>query len=312
MIGMDFASTAKALDAVNKNYADQPNRPGARPNATCVTCHNGTAYEKGIKNSKDMTPDQLAASAQGCNTCHQGKGVGAYVRGTAEIAGGWGMSARVTVTGGGYGAFCMDCHNMNGNPDPKNARRAYPHYGPQANVVLGNGGMQVPGFQYGTSPHAANPDACVSCHMPKDEYGYASHSFKVADKVEAACGSCHAGLTTVNRPALGDYDGNGKIEGIQDEIKGLKKLLKDAINKAIDPNGGSFDGAKGAFIFYDANKKTIPVANISDVIYKATWNYKLIDKDGSYGIHNPIYTIQLLQQSYKELTGKDVPNATIR
>ncbi|WP_156946380.1 hypothetical protein [Desulfitibacter alkalitolerans] len=38
----------------------------------------------------------------------------------------------------------------------------------------------------------------------------------------------------------------------------------------------------------------------------------LVAQDGSLGLHNPIFAVQLLQQSYSQLTGEDVPDADIQ
>ncbi len=45
---------------------------------------------------------------------------------------------------------------------------------------------------------------------------------------------------------------------------------------------------------------------------QAGWNYLLIDHDGSFGIHNTQYSVGLLQLTYYEIAGEDVPNAYIR
>jgi len=47
-------------------------------------------------------------------------------------------------------------------------------------------------------------------------------------------------------------------------------------------------------------------------IYNALYNIFLVEDEGSFGIHNPVYAVQLLQKSYKDLAGSDVPGARIR
>jgi hypothetical protein len=93
------------------------------------------------------------------------------------------------------------------------------------------------------------------------------HTFNIVDRdsgfenVANSCNAagCHTGLTTINRPANGNYDGNGAIEGVRTETLNLLILLKDALNAAgafrllldpvtglptADPPGGlSPDGA---------------------------------------------------------------------
>jgi hypothetical protein len=106
---------------------------------------------------------------------------------------------------------------------------------------------------------------------------------------------CHAQgqFTTFNRTAYGDYDGDGTIEGIQDEVQGLLDILAAELPK--DDEG-------------EVSYKTAT----SEAERGAVWNYQLIAYDGSLGIHNTAFAVQVLQKTYKQLTGNDVPGATLR
>jgi molybdopterin-binding protein len=96
------------------------------------------------------------------------------------------------------------------------------------------------------------PGSCVYCHMyttpggnrnAKEVNGQevevtdpghnqvGSHSFAMVSEdgtVQnlAACKDCHADITASTLTATADYDGNGTVEGVQDEIKGLLALVK--------------------------------------------------------------------------------------
>ena len=53
-----------------------------------------------------------------------------------------------------------------------------------------------------------------------------SHSFNMVSPdgksdYGAACKNCHGDVKDFNLKAKADYDGNGKVEGVQDEVKGL-------------------------------------------------------------------------------------------
>ncbi|MEW6660883.1 MAG: ammonia-forming cytochrome c nitrite reductase subunit c552 [Bacillota bacterium] len=270
----------------------------------CIYCHNGVAYSKGIKKVADM-PSKDPAPQATCESCHV---TATELRTNGKVI----LPGNLTVNAG-KGALCMDCHNIRRTPNANDARKSYPHYGMASAMLMGVGAFENPNKIYNNSAHTANPDTCLSCHNIKVD-GISNHYFKITEEqAEAACGSCHPGLTTFNRLALGDYDGNGKVEGIQDETKGLLKLLEKEINKRLDHGkGGTFDSASGAFVFKNAQGEVIPAAQVPVEIYKAAWNWKLAKADGSYGVHNPIYTIQILQEAYKELTGQPVPNARIR
>jgi len=63
-------------------------------------------------------------------------------------------------------------------------------------------------------------------------YMVGEHSFNTVNPKSGAdyggaCQSCHKDLKDFNRPptAPADYNGNGKVEGVQDEIKGLLNVL---------------------------------------------------------------------------------------
>lgn len=142
--------------------------------------------------------------------------------------------------------------------------------------------------------------------------GVKNHTFAVVNKpeyVKEACGSCHPGLTTVNRTALADYDGDKVIEGIQDEVKGLMTLVEKAAEEKEKALGAIFGENHGAFAWMNAAKAGVKVP---DSLYYARFNLALIEEDGSHGVHNPAYAVRLLQESYKLVTGQDVPGATLR
>lgn len=44
------------------------------------------------------------------------------------------------------------------------------------------------------------------------------------------------------------------------------------------------------------------------VMRQAGFNLLAVEFDHSHGIHNAAFTVQLLQQSYKHVTGFDIPN----
>ena len=47
--------------------------------------------------------------------------------------------------------------------------------------------------------------------------------------IARACKSCHGDIKDFNLKAKADYDGNGKTEGVQDEVKGLLNVLWKAM-----------------------------------------------------------------------------------
>ena len=167
-----------------------------------------------------------------------------------------------------------------------------------------------------------------------------------------------------NRTARADYDGDVSIKGIQDEVKGLLLALSnrlkgiDPANLNTDCGLGSCGSTQAAgvitvdFLNYAGSCSSYTGAcapssgvgscsniaasktrddyqqcNIFDAdpaLRRALWNYNMIVREGSLGVHNAAFTIQLLQKtftaislymnvaSYKNSFAAAYPNATLR
>ncbi len=280
---------AAAVEADNPTEA-----PGLREEGKCFFCHNGYAFERQAANLEGIG----ILKGTSCDTCHTGYGYSLMEKGTVTIP--------LGDIKGGKGALCISCHSGRGKtPDQKSA----PHGSVQTDVLLSKSGAEVEGFNYGRSPHAGVTDTCLACHMADGKDGISDHSFKMnKEYVGNSCGKCHK-FDTLNPPAKGDYDGDGKKEGIQNEVSGLLGVVKGAIDKKLD--GGKFASAGGKIQFEDKQGKVLE-SPPSPEVYNAAWNYFLINNDGSKGVHNPSYSVQLLQQTYKALMGEDIPKAELR
>jgi len=124
----------------------------------------------------------------------------------------------------------------------------------------------------------------------QDRNGQPNHEFAmdsagVKDFV-GICNQCHSEVTSSfdQKMARQDYDGNGKIESFITEVNGLLAKLKAKLPQ----------DATGAVI--GAAKDSTKIYNRPDLV-QGIWNYNLIIEDRSNGIHNPAYTIALLQAS---------------
>jgi hypothetical protein len=172
------------------------------------------------------------------------------------------------------------------------------------------------------------PGPCVVCHMwpiisdtkdPNFEK-VGGHSFNTVSpdgKFEygAACKSCHGDVTDFNLKAKADYDGNGKVEGVQDEVKGLLNTLW----KAMEAKGVTkvTTGNPYANLPKDAAGKVDPKLNNAwfnfRMVYGVMWGTET--GNGNEGkaqaIHNFKRSVALLQLSYKDLTGADIAGATL-
>jgi formate-dependent nitrite reductase cytochrome c552 subunit len=303
----DFAGSAHS--ALN----DETKAAAAR--GSCLLCHDGKGLIPGGRVAgKDITdPEPMT-----CDTCHDwgGSENPSSLRkfGESKLAG-----APLTVVNG-KSAMCTTCHNARKAADDKSvAAASVPHRGPQGEMVAGVGGFEFPGPKYANSPHTTIENSCVTCHMADPVEGgegkVGGHTFKVvAGEIENtnACVECHPKTETVNRPAYGDFDGDTKLEGIQSEVAGLVELLQKAISERIDGSKGSFAESHGALVFVDRNGKEMDKKTYDPTLLKAAWNMIFVENDGSEGVHNPVYAVQLLQASYKAVSGTDVPNAKLR
>ncbi|MBU0617135.1 MAG: hypothetical protein KKI02_05415, partial [Planctomycetes bacterium] len=166
---------------------------------------------------------------------------------------------------------------------------------------------------------------CANCHMaasPAEGQPGAGkvggHSFNMAvhdeddpdygfENVENACNSaaCHGNtgaLTVLNRTAYGDYDGNGAVEGVQDEVAGLLEL----VFVEIEATGAIF---LGSYPYWDLSGVD---PDMLQTVRDAIWNYEYVDNDASLGVHNTGYAVGLLQVTYEALAGAPVPDAELR
>ncbi|MDO8643646.1 MAG: hypothetical protein Q7S00_01590, partial [bacterium] len=119
------------------------------------------------------------------------------------------------------------------------------------------------------------------------------------------CTVCHTTLTTLNRTARADYDGDEIVEGIQDEVSGLLLALSTKI-RSIDSTNvvGSgtteTDGVITVAAFGSFTAAKLAAANID--IRRAVYNHNLIAKDGSLGVHNAAFAVQVLQKTYSAIS----------
>ncbi len=292
-------------DGLKANLPD----PGAMAEIACATCHDPHAATEPEKNASGATFSKQLRLV-----------------GNITMPNGQTVDAKDS-------ASCVSCHadkrDLTYKADylaGKNTRGA--HDDTQADVFYG---VTASVFDFGGSPYATSPhaavvsEACVACHMAANpaapqgaqadnvqvlsSHGALSlitvggHSWNMSGPYKdtnvqnvAACTSCHKELTSFNRKANGDYDGDGKVEGIQDEVDGLLKLVEAQLPK----------DSKGAVV------SSITKDNTTEIQRQALWNYAVVKNDGSRGVHNTAFSVQVLQRTYKALAGKDVPGATLR
>lgn len=188
---------------------------------------------------------------------------------------------------------------------------------------------------------------CATCHMAQTpaqgQPGYnttGEHTFLMTDANGndrvAVCNLCHTGAISVSGfdtvdplypTANWDGDPIGATEGVQDQIHGLLSVLGCAIttsaNQPCTVNTTNINGNPVSWQIFIPAGRGISNVSITDTTFAvwptattsekdAVYNWYVVNNEGSYGIHNTAFDVMLLQKAFKDLTGSDIPGATIR
>ncbi len=278
----------------------------------CVRCHDGQGYvnfTKGLTTDARTWTEEANASRIPCATCHDPHGssnsfqLRSRPEGSDTLATGYRYTELHTL---GSGATCLDCHKSRRNSatyvNTTVDQRWGPHLSTQGDVFLG---MNAAEFDrpYLTSPHKfAVQDACNGCHMTEaisdtnntNWNEVSGHTWKLFNENTGyyhteKCIDCHGEKSSWDDfTARGDFDNDGTTESIPIEIDGLLQLLR--IN--LPPKG--LDSISWQMI-RDSNDINIK---------KAYFNYQLILNDGSKGMHNTAFEVDVLVQSIRALGGQ--------
>ena len=285
----------------------------------CQQCHTSEGFVQFVQTGKvgDFVP---VPSQPDCFTCHTPHTKGNFSLRTTEPV----TLADGTEVDNGAGNLCASCHHARTDArkevKPMAARdiRSYwgGHHGPQADVLNGANAFEFAGKKYSSSQHRdIIRDGCAICHMayPQGRYSLSpqvgGHSFAIVGEVHEqpvantfGCVSCHEGIAQVRGQeifditAKADYDLDGIIEPVQAEVAGIFDLFVNErgtgyLQRLTPP----FYGADGSW-YQSMSAKERPTSEVA-----ALYNYKLFLEDRSKGVHNTIYTIQVLYDSLKAL-----------
>ncbi len=294
--------------------------------SACRKCHSGYGY---IDNANGLAAAQQRGSFRtlDCLVCHSthGKSQGDQLLRVYDTVTLPKDGPDLVLTTEKGNATCMTCHNGRVSPDSRGTGLT-PHYLLGAVTLQGINGIAF-GNTLQNSPHKTLA-SCTDCHMaPSPAAGQpgagkvGGHSFNMKvthagdpdlgfENVQNACNTaaCHGGtepLEDFNRTAFGDYDGDGTIEGVEDETQGLLDLVLAQIQAkgAVQLPGHPYWNVSGV--------QDVPPGNLQ-LVKDAIWNWQLVTNSADNGIHNTAYVVGLLQVTYKALTGADVPGAFLR
>jgi hypothetical protein len=297
----------------------------ARPE--CAECHSGYGFINKVDPASAL--DQTTGFPQTtCQVCHDPHDAGLehQVRNLDDVT----LNNGESFTFGGLGKLCMNCHLSRRDSEvyvQEYHRYFGPHYSNQADMLAGANAITF-GRNIPSSNHKeVVADACVTCHMaetpgkglPGRDY-VGEHTFTMhwdggtpdepSDDVYnvTACQTCHGTITTFDDIlAKVDYDRDGTIESAQDEIRGLM----DEVGELLPPLGvPEVDVTQED---YDPTLTGLTPEEVAQrkLFLKAAYNYKFVEEDGSYGIHNFQYAVNLLRASYNALTTGSLGAGTI-
>lgn len=278
--------------------------------ASCAKCHNGLIAGEYLDDPEGFvapTTDPTEQAPIACAVCHDphGNDNPASLRDASVTD--RALPNAVLVESAGAGRLCMACHNgrrTEGDVDGQieNGGRLGPHHSVQGDMLAGVNAYEKinESFDFRSSLHIQVEDACVTCHTHPHEGDIANgiptftgHSF---EPTVEACTPCHGGVEDFDQIlAKQDYDGDGTIEGVQSEVAGLLDVLRETViaastsQEAIDALTADFAANMGS-----ATLTTKPQR-------AAAYNWAYVSFDGSTGVHNTTYAVQLLQQSILSL-----------
>lgn len=308
----------------NSLHANMTRTPsGSASRIACVRCHTAPGFVQYVANqaSPGNYVTNYSYEAVTCQACHDPHDASNphQLRTSTVVP----LADGTVVTNAGAGGFCFNCHTSR-NGSVTNSIVNYPqllatwnggssfgpHDSPQADMLEG-----VNGYNYGqvlpNSPHAnVVSNTCVGCHMQTvastdPAFTLAGgHTTKmsyvntngVKVPVTYVCAQCHGNINTFNFP-VADYDGDGVIEGVQDEVQGLLNKL----TTLLPPSGYQANPAK--YVADGKVKTPSTQTNWPAKFLQAAYNYQFVSNDGSKGIHNLAYTVGLLKASIANLTG---------
>jgi hypothetical protein len=315
-----FSKTAKAFHYWDK----EPAIP-----AVCAKCHAADGVATFLRDGKNPAAPHVKGYGFACTNCHADAQSFA-LRDAPKVT----FASGVTVdTGDRTSNLCMQCHmgrestdSVNkaiaglANPDQPEPKLNFVHLHYKQAGATQYGGLARIGYQYagkqysGRYTHDGEMNTCGACHD--------AHTGEVR---VAKCGECHknvkseADLRQLRHSKRGDFDGNGRVEGVAIELDNQKAVLYEAIQRYSREVGGvqiAFSPAAFPYWYADrnGNGKIDPDELRPDNKYpaytprllQAVYNYTFTVRDPGAAYHNGAYTLQLVYDSLESL-GQRIP-----
>jgi hypothetical protein len=253
----------------------------------CAGCHGSEGTKArinaGLPPHDPSVEGVTNVSPFNCRTCHNIHTT--YTKDDFSLTGGE-KPVVLEKTGGtfdgGKGNLCANCHQIRndlpvasgGNIDLGTNTRFGTHYGVEAAMLLGEGGLGVSGKP--SAHYSTVENTCVACHMGDER----NHTYLPA---VARCQACHADAE--------NFDINGVQTEVQAMLDEVHELLVASGIMAADYTDDAGNLQQG---------RSIPGV-YPEAVASAMWNYKLVEYDQSRGVHNSAFAKALLQQALDAL-----------
>ena len=268
---------------------------GSRGRSSCSRCHTaqgfvGETIEGGVATTHDDA-DPITCAA--CHDPHDKPGAHNLRRGSVATA-------------------CTGCHTL------RLSGYSGIHHSNQGSMLLGEDGMELPGYDYPVSAHSSLvSDACAQCHMA--DLPDFIHDAVDAEEISIGEASRVVGGHTFAVEGMWDF-GEGEEEFVNDTgciechgsvdiefVKISKQSIVDLLEElaALMPK---YEARTGGF---DSGAVQFSGANLTEAEAAAGYNYYFVANDGSYGVHNHDYAASLLRASITEVQKTSTPGEIV-
>lgn len=309
-----YAGEQWEISAHGAGETVERNRQGSSFYQSCEKCHTSEGF---LEFTTGYDHDGTVFTRIGCFTCHAphtNEDFDLTYDDAVDLADG-------TTFDRDESNLCVVCHQSRRDvntyvvDDVTLDQRYGPHHSNQSDMLLGTNAYEYAGITYTNSAHTngvVNP--CVQCHMAGTkgwtEMYVGGHTFAMQSEesgltnVEASCNAsgCHSDLESFNKTAYADYDWDGEVEGVQDEVHGLMDSLETLLIA-----GGLFEYYEEEEGWAPADDRFVTDADSTGAVY----NYMFVYEDQSAGIHNTDYAVQLLQSSINFLAEGDPAGSAV-
>lgn len=266
-------------------------------NTACAPCHSSQGFaevnKSGLFNTAGPINDAAPINCRTCHQIHQTYSSKDWTLATTSTYR-WRFDSTQSQYFHGHelsSNLCGKCHQARPaspaltKPSSKTdsinitSVRWGPHHGPQSNILAGKGAYNDQNF--GDSPHR-DTASCMACHGSNAVGNFVGgHTLLMTSTSTGdnftVCKTCH--------PTASSFD----IGGAQTSIFTLYTQLK---------------GLLAAANMLDTNTMLIKPKKYAQADLAVFWNFMLVDADRSMGVHNYLYTYDLLNDGIARFGGK--------